>query len=62
MAALLDAILSGEDAGFEPGGYPDEETAVLGRLEDFQLWLGLATTALPPAGGSDAAASPCRRS
>jgi hypothetical protein len=43
--ALLDAILSGEDSGFEPGGYPDEETAVLGRLdEDFQLWLGLATT------------------
>jgi hypothetical protein len=25
--ALLDAILSGEDQGFDPGGYPDEETA-----------------------------------
>ena len=45
--ALLDAILSGEDAGHEPGGYPDERSAVLARLdEDFQLWLALATTAL----------------
>jgi hypothetical protein len=30
--ALLDAILSGEDTGYEPGGYPDEENAVLDRL------------------------------
>ena len=53
--ALLDAILSGEDSGFDPGGYPDEETAVLGRLDDdFQVWLALATTATassPAAGG-----------
>ena len=50
--ALLDAILSGEDTGYDPGGYPDEETAVLGRLdEDFQLWLVLATTAQAPPGG-----------
>jgi hypothetical protein len=50
--ALLDAILSGQDAGFELGGYPDEETAVLGRLdEDFQLWLVGATTAPAPPGG-----------
>jgi hypothetical protein len=51
--ALLDAILSGEDAGYDLGGHPDEETAVLGQLdEDFQLWLGLATTAQVPPGGS----------
>jgi hypothetical protein len=50
--ALLDAILSGEDKGFDPGGYPDEETAVLGRLdEDFQLRLASATTAPAPPGG-----------
>jgi hypothetical protein len=50
--ALLDAILSGEDTGYEPGGYPDEGTAVLGRLdEDFQLWLASATTAQAPPGG-----------
>jgi hypothetical protein len=50
--ALLDAILSGEDAGFEQGGCPDEETAVLARLdEDYHLWLGLATTAQAPTGG-----------
>jgi hypothetical protein len=50
--ALLDAILAGEDAGYEPGSYPDEETAVLGRLdEDFQLWLAPATTALVSGGG-----------
>ncbi len=37
---LLDAILAGEDDGYDPGGYPDEEMAVLGRLDDdFQLWL-----------------------
>jgi hypothetical protein len=50
--ALLDAILSGEDSGYEPGGYPDEETAVLGRLDDdFLLWLAPATTAQAPPGG-----------
>jgi hypothetical protein len=47
--ALLDAILWGEDAGSDPGAYPDEGTAVLGRLdEDFQIWLALPTTALAP--------------
>jgi hypothetical protein len=36
--ALLDVILSDEDAGYDPAGYPDEELAVLGRLDDdFQL-------------------------
>jgi hypothetical protein len=38
--ALLDAILSGEDQGFDPGGYPDEEKAVLARLEeDYRAWM-----------------------
>jgi hypothetical protein len=40
---LLDAILAGEDAASDPGGYPDEELAVLGRLDDdFQDWLTTA--------------------
>jgi hypothetical protein len=48
--ALLDAILSGEDAAFEPGGYPDEGTAVLGRLdEDFLYQGGNAPAAAPGA-------------
>jgi hypothetical protein len=43
---LLDAILAGEDEGYNPGGYPDEEFAVLGRLdEDFQVWRADPTTA-----------------
>jgi hypothetical protein len=46
---VLDSILSGEDTGYDPGGYPDEETAVLGRLdEDFQPGLNLATTTQVP--------------
>jgi hypothetical protein len=49
---LLDAILAEEDAGYNPAGYPDEELAVLGRLDDdFQLWLMAATTAAAPLGG-----------
>jgi hypothetical protein len=37
--ALLDAILAGEDPLYDPGAYPDEETAGLGRLcEDFDEW------------------------
>jgi hypothetical protein len=37
--ALLDAILAGDDPLYDPGAYPDEETAVLGRLcEDFDDW------------------------
>jgi hypothetical protein len=35
---LLDAILAEEDAGYDPVGYPDEDLAVLGRLDaDFQV-------------------------
>jgi hypothetical protein len=49
---LLDAILADEDAGYDPAGYPDEELAVLGRLDDaFQLWLMGATTSTAPPGG-----------
>jgi hypothetical protein len=49
---LLDAILADEDAGHDPVGYPDEDLAVLGRLDDdFQLWLIAATTAAAPLGG-----------
>jgi hypothetical protein len=37
--ALVDAILAGDDPLYDPGAYPDEETAVLGRLcEDFDQW------------------------
>ncbi len=37
--ALLDAILADQDDGYNPGGYPDEEMAVLGRLDDdYQVW------------------------
>ena len=47
----LDAILAGEDEGYNPGGHPDEETAVLGRLDDdFQLWRLVATTVLAAPG------------
>jgi hypothetical protein len=49
---LLDALLAGEDTGYDPAGYPDEELAVLGRLDDdFQLWMLAATTAQAPLGG-----------
>jgi hypothetical protein len=38
--ALLDAILSGEDQEFDPGSYPDEEEAVLARLEEvYRSWM-----------------------
>ena len=47
--ALLDAILSGDDPLYDPGGYSDEETAVLARLdEDFQLWLATAGNQVAP--------------
>jgi hypothetical protein len=47
-----DAILAEEDAGYDPAGYPDEELAVLGQLEDdLQLWLMAATTAQAPPSG-----------
>jgi hypothetical protein len=49
---LLDAILAEQDGGYDPAGYPDEELAVLGRLDDdLQLWLMTAPTAQVPPGG-----------